>query len=101
MGWVQARAQAARLAPYEVHVLVAQPHAQETPGPPRPLRQPRMMLDGEEVDITVVNSLLENASCVGASTALCHATFISLRTCHPVLSNFCDSGVRMHSSKNM
>ncbi|BDA47965.1 hypothetical protein COCOBI_11-2220 [Coccomyxa sp. Obi] len=57
----QARAQAARLPQYELHVLVAQPHAQEK-APRSPVQQPRMVLDGEELDSAMVNSLLEMAS---------------------------------------
>lgn len=72
---MQARAQAARLAQYEVHVLVAQPYTQEVPGQPRPQKQPRMVLDGAELDTALVNNLLQNAHCTGAPAAVCHAIF--------------------------
>jgi hypothetical protein len=75
--WVQARAQAARLAQYEVHVLVAQPYAQEVSGQPRPQRQPCMLLDGAELDTVLVNNLLQNAHCTGAPNAVSDAAIIS------------------------
>ncbi len=62
----QAKAQAAKLPQYELHVLVAQPHAQDK-APKSPVQQPRMVLDGAELDSAMVNSLLEMASSKSAA----------------------------------
>lgn len=64
----QARAQAAKLPQYELHVLVAQPHAQEKV-PKSPVQQPSMVLDGAELDSAMVNSLLDMASSKSAAAS--------------------------------
>ncbi len=66
----QARAQAAKLPQYRAHVLVAQPFAQQDAGQPGPPKQPRMVLDGEELEWAIVDGLLATAN-AGAFHATC------------------------------
>ena len=77
----QARAQAAKLPQYELHVLVAQPHAQEKT-PQLSMQQPRMVLDGAELDVAMVNSLLDMASTKSAAAS--SQENIHYRKSHPL-----------------
>jgi len=62
LSYAQARAEAALLPKYKVHVLLAQPNSQEY----QARKQPGMVLDGEMLANGVVKTLLDNASCVSA-----------------------------------